>query len=124
MGKSKRGDKEYSREQRLVQENRLLRKQLSSLRKQLARVDLDRYQNLKETIEKHYREDQAQAGQEIIEKLKQEWQCMECKEGYLEILLFNKLDSTYYYRKCNTCSHRTKSQKYTPEVKGIIKNFK
>lgn len=125
MGKSKKGDQEFTREQRLVHENRLLKRQLSSLRKELARVDLDRYTNLKETIEQHYQEDRAQEGRDILEKVKKEWSCKEpdCT-GYLEIFLFTKIDSIWYYRRCNCCTHRTKSQKYTPEVKGILKESK
>lgn len=124
MGKSQRNGREITREQRLIHENQRLKRQLSHLRKQLARVDLDRYQNLKETIEQHYQEDRAQEGQDILEKLKQEWKCREPNcEGFLEIFLYTKVDSTYYYRKCNCCNNRTKSQKYTPEVKGIIKKL-
>ena len=122
MGKSKRGDKEFTREQKLIHENRQLKRQVSSLRKQLAKLDLDRYSNLKETIEQHYQEDKAQEGQDLLEKLKNEWKCHEngCT-GYLEITLFNKINDVWYYRRCNQCVNRTKAQKYTPEVKGIIK---
>lgn len=126
MGKSKKSDREFTREQRLVYENRLLKRQVSSLRKELARIDLDRYTNLKETIEQHYQEDRAQEGKDILEKVKKEWRCNGTPgcEGFLEIFLFTKIDSTYYYRRCNCCPHRTKSQKYTPEVKGILKDSK
>lgn len=123
MGKNKRSDKEYTREQRLIQENRTLKRQIAHLRKELARVDLDRYPNLKETIEKHYQEDKAQEGQDILERLKKEWKCEKpgC-EGYLEIFVYNKVGNAWYYRKCNCCDNRTKSQKYSPDVKGIVKN--
>lgn len=122
LGKSKRGAKEFTKEQRLIQENRVLKRQVASLRKQFARVDLDRYGQVREIIEEHYQEDRAQEGQDILEKLKSEWKCLEpdCN-GYLEIFLFNKIDNTWYFRKCNSCNHRTKSQKYSPDVKGILK---
>ena len=123
MGKSKRSDREFSREKKLIHENRILKRQIASLRKQLARLDLDRYSNLKETIEQHYQEDREQEGKGILERLKQEWRCKQpgC-EGYLEIFLFNKINCTYYYRKCNCCPNRTPSQKYDPDqVKGILK---
>ena len=123
MGKTKRTDREFTREKKLIHENRILKRQVASLRKQLARLDLDRYSNLKETIEQHYQEDRHQEGQDILDRLKQEWRCMEpgC-EGYLEIILYNKINSTWYYRKCNECVKRTPSQKYHPDqVKGILK---
>jgi hypothetical protein len=123
VGKSKRSDREFSREKKLIYENRILKRQVASLRKQLARLDLDRYSNLKETIEQHYQEDREQEGKDILDRLKQEWKCHEpgCT-GYLEIFLFNKINSTYYYRRCNCCANRTKAQKYDPDqVKGILK---
>lgn len=123
MGKSRRGNKQFSREQKLIHENQVLKKKVAQLRKQLARLDLDRYENVKDLIEEHYQDDKAQ-GQNIMETLKKEWACKECS-GYLEVILFNKINSTYYYRKCSNCPHRTKSQKYDPNlVKGIIKNEK
>lgn len=123
MGKSKRSDKEFSREQKLIQENQKLKRQIGTLRKQLARLDLDRYSQVREIIEDHYQEDRAEEGQNIMERLKKEWACHEggCT-GYLEIILYNKINSTWYYRKCSNCPHRTKSQKYDDSVKGIKKN--
>lgn len=81
-------------------------------------MDLDRYDSLKEMLEEHVEQD-TQA--EILETLKKSWTCVECSEGHLEIILYNKIDSTWYYRKCTNCPHRTKSQKYSPAVQGIIK---
>lgn len=122
MGKSRRGSREISREQKLVHENKRLKREVSSLRKQLARLDLDRFTNVRELIEESYTAGQTSAGTEVIETLKKTWACKECNEGYLEIILYNKLSDTWYYRKCTSCNHRTKSQKYDPNrVEGIIK---
>ena len=118
MGKTNRGDKEYTRLQEALHENKRLKKQISSLRKQLARIDLDRYAHVKNMIEEHYKEDEAQEGRNIIEKLKKEWSCWHCDGGYLEIFTYTKIDETHYFRRCK-CGHRTKSQIYTPSVKGI-----
>lgn len=128
MGKSKRGEREFGREKKLAHENKKLKQQVSQLRKMLARVDLDRYANLKETIEKHYIEEEAQEGQNILDKIKQEWACREegC-EGFLEIFTYNKVDSTWYYRVCSSapaCKNRTIAQRYTPDVKGIMRKEK
>lgn len=125
MGKSKRSDKEFTKEQKLIHENRQLKRQVSSLRKELARVDLDRYNNLKETIEEHYQEDSEhfETSQEMLEKVKNEWKChQEGCEGFLEIFTYNKIGDTWYYRICSRapiCKNRTKSQKYSPAVRGI-----
>lgn len=125
MGKARRSDKEYSREQKLAHENQALKRHVSSLRKQLARLDLDRYSQLKETIEQYYQEDRHQEGQDILDKARQEWACREANcLGFLEIIVFTKMGEPWYYRACNCCFHRTKSQKHTKDVKGIIKETK
>lgn len=127
MGKARTDRHGYTREQRLIQENRLLKRQVSSLRKQLARIDLDRYDTVREMIEEHYKEDKEEAGKEILENLKKSWACHKCADGYLEIFIFNKGSSTIYYRICSNapaCMHRTKAKTYTPSVKGIIRKEK
>ncbi len=121
MGKSRRGDKERSREQELKYENHKLRRQVSSLRKQLARIDLDRYSHVKDMVEEHLSHEEAQSAQEMLESMKNTWRCHECSNGFLEIILYTKMNETWYFRKCSHCSHRTKSQIYTPSVKGLIK---
>lgn len=121
LGKSIRGSKEFSREQKLIHENQRLKRDNAKLRKQLARIDLDRYETIREMIEDHGEENKSEFGAEFLENLKKTWLCDDCRNGHLEIILFNKLDSTYYYRKCSNCPNRTKSQKYSPSVQGIIK---
>jgi hypothetical protein len=125
VGKSKRSDREFTREKKLINENRILKRQVASLRKQLARLDLDRYDNIKETIEQHYQEDRAQEGQDFLEKIKSEWKCHEAGcDGFLEIFTYTKVGNTWYYRICSsapTCKNRTKAQKYSPSVRGIMR---
>lgn len=122
MGKNRRGDKERSREQELKFENHKLRRQVSSLRKQLARLDLDRYSQVRDIVEEHYaNEEVEQNTQHMLESLKNTWKCRECHSGHLEINIYTKMGDPWYFRQCNNCSHRTKSQIYTPSVKGIVK---
>lgn len=124
MGRARTDRNGFTREQRLIKENKSLRRQIQKLNKLLARVDLDRYQQVREIIEEHYKEEKKDEGQEILEKMKQEWKCHEpgC-EGYLEIIIYNKISDVWYFRKCNSCANRTKSQKYDSKtVKGIVKN--
>lgn len=126
MGKTKRGEKERSNEQRLKYENQKLRKEVGALRKQLARVDLDRHSYVREIVEEHLaQEDQVpeQSTQETLDSLKRKWQCRECQMGHLEIHTFSKMGETWYYRHCSNCEHRTKAQAYTPSVEGIVKEF-
>lgn len=123
MGKSRRGNREFSKEQKLLHENKKLKRELSQLRKQIARLDLDRYDTVKEIIQQHYAQEREEEGKEILDNLKKEWACHQC-DGHLEIFLYTKINTTWYYRVCSnapSCKNRTKSQRYTPDVKGIKK---
>lgn len=121
MGKSRRGSKEFSKEQKLAKENKALKRELSKLRKEFARLDLDRFTNVSQMIAEAYQEGQEEAGQDVINVLKKQWECKECPGGFLEIIIYNKISEPWYYRKCSCCPNRTKSQKYNPSIQGIIK---
>lgn len=125
MSKSRRDNRGNTREQKLQHENDKLKRIVSFLRKQLARVDLDRSANVRDIVQKYYENEDKEAFAEKerkgLEALQREWQCSKCGEGYLEITLLNKLDSLHYYRKCTSCSNRTKLQPYNKHVRGIVK---
>ena len=114
-------DKELDQLQKLKYENKLLKKRISTLRKQLQRVDIDRYQNLKDLLYKHANEDLAAKIKAEKEKLKKEWECRECRTGFMKIHTISRLDGVFYYRKCtnDSCGHRTKTKPYTDNVEGI-----
>jgi hypothetical protein len=124
MGKSRTDKNGYTREQKLTKENQQLKRTISSLKKQLARIDLDRYEQVREIIEEHYSKDRKDEGQAILDNLKDQWKCHEAGcQGHLRITLFNKVNQVHYFRKCSSpnCPNRTKSQKYDPKsVKGIL----
>lgn len=125
MSKSRRDNRGNTREQRLQIENDKLKRQLAQLRKQLARIDLDRHANLRDIVYKHYQQEEAERHaekeREALEILMKEWQCNKCEVGHLEIVLLSKGDETHYFRKCNSCPHRTKLQRYSKNVRGILK---
>src|SRR5258708_7015943 len=101
LGKSRRGIKEYTREQRLSKENKQLKRELGQLRKILARMDLDRYDSIKEALDEHNPESEQEFGAGFLESLKKTWACKECTDGFLEIFVYNKLGSPWYYRSCS-----------------------
>lgn len=137
MGKTTRGQKEYSKEQNLKYENKELRNRIRELehevrmltrqtarsRKHFARMDLDRHSYVQDIIQEHFAgEEVEQNTQDMLASLKNKWQCRECGAGQLEIYLYTRMDGTFYYRLCNNCPHRTKSQKYDPDkVTGIMR---
>ena len=119
--KRNHGKKEVDQLQRLKSENKTLKRELSQIRKQMARIDLDRFDTLREMIEENQTTEEPEFGANFLDNLKKTWLCNDCRQGHLEIILYNKVDSTWYYRKCSNCPNRTKSQKYFPSVQGIIK---
>lgn len=123
MSKNSRTDKEYSRVQKLTYENSKLKKQVSTLRKQLSRIDLDRYESVRKIVEDHFSEEDQDFSEQLLDNIKKDWKCRHCEEGTLEIIQYNKIDTTWYYRKCDQCPHRTRGKIYNKDtVKGIIKN--
>lgn len=143
MGKSRRGSKELSKEQELKYEgkelrnhirdlegiirelekdNRNLRRQMAGSRKELAKIDLDRYSYVREIVEEHLSlEEESMDSTRLLEKMKAKWKCLECHSGHLEIILYTKMGQTWYWRQCSECENRTKSQPHHPGVEGIPK---
>lgn len=121
MGKSTRGHKEYSNEQRLKIENRELRRKVSSLQKQLARVDLSRYNHVKEILEDQVDSHDSEAAGQVLKDLRSHWACHECQDGVLEVVTFSRAGQVCYLRECDTCSNRTQPQPYHENVKGIFR---
>lgn len=122
MGRKNRkpsNDKELKEVQRLRHENQKLRKTISSLRKQMSRVDIDRYQSLKEDLEELEAQDSSLDLKQQHEDLKKKWLCHKCKEDHLRIIMIPRLDGLFYIRKCGSCNNRTKLKKYTDEVEGV-----
>lgn len=122
MGKNTRGEKERSRERQLAHENSRLRKENNRLRRQLAKIDLDRYSHIKDIVQEHYAQEEIDEGADkMLNDMKHEWVCHECGTGHLEINLYTRAGETWYFRECNNCPNRTKSQVYSEGVKGPIK---
>ena len=97
---------------------------VAQLRKELARIDLDPYDSVKDAVEEH-RPEETEDNQRLLDSMKSEWRCkMPNCTGTLEIFLYSKLGNLWYHRVCSSsgCKNRTKSQKYDSNlVKGIIK---
>lgn len=126
VSKNTRGSKEYTREQRLAKENKALKQELRHLRKVIARLDVDRFETMKEMCSDYEENERFQESVgpvgSSLDRLKKDWQCNSCGNGFLEITLYSKLGQTQYFRKCSACNYRTPGQRYDPEtVKGIIK---
>ena len=102
-------DKETDTLQHLKSENKHLKREVVRLRKELDRI-YNRYDNLDDLVQQHYKEESPK------EDLKKKWACNECKEGYLKLIIINRRDGSFYFRKCSMCDHRTRLKKYTENV--------
>lgn len=119
MSKTRRlSHKEQDQLQDLKEENRRLKKQVASLRKQLDRLDLDssKYDDLRELVNRQYEEEEKQKN---TKKLKEKWKCFKCGQGTLKLLILDRNDGSFYFRKCDHCDHRTNMQKYNDKIEGI-----
>jgi hypothetical protein len=124
VAKNTRGVKEYTREQRLIKQNKQLKQEVAYLRKQITK-DLGRIETMREMCsdigEKERFKENANIVGSDLEDLKKEWSCRECTGGILEITLYSKLGQTFYFRACNNCENRTKGQRYDADsVRGIM----
>jgi len=116
----KRGHKEFSSEQRLKKENKQLKRQLKQLRKQFDRIPLELYDNIRETIERHDSEEMSGLNISNARKMKKIWECHNCREDSLKIIVIPRRDGTFYFRKCPSCGNRTKKlKKYSDDVEGV-----
>jgi len=118
-GKRPVGDGEIKEIQRLKLENQKLKKQIASLRKQLNRIDIDRYQYIKDMLENQAEEDQQFEVDRELDDIKKHWECEVCARDYLRIIVIRKGNGVFYMRRCPTCMHKTKLKKFTHEVEGI-----
>jgi DNA-directed RNA polymerase subunit RPC12/RpoP len=104
---------------RLQRENAKLKQSIQALRKTLSRVDIDRYQNLKEILESQEHFETKADKQYELDRLKKKWLCHKCGKDYLKLIIIPRLDKTMYIRKCQNCNHKTKSKPYTDDIEGI-----
>lgn len=119
--RNNRGHKEFSEIQRLKHEIQKLKRENSRLQKVLDRIDIERFNSLKELVSIQAKESKAEESTRSLDKLKEKWACFECGAGYLRLKIFPKWDGDYYYRCCSNeeCGHKTKAQKYSESIEGV-----
>ena len=119
MKRRRYNGKEQDDLQKLKRENDRLKKQVSSLRKQIARTDIDRYENLQDLIHKFDKEELAENLESQKKEQEKKWKCHKCSEGILRLKVFERLDGIMYFRKCDCCPNRTPMKKWNENVEGI-----
>jgi len=112
MGKARRGSREITREQKLISENKALKRDLGRIRKELARLDLDRYDTLKEMIEENKSESEPEFGAQFLENLKKTWLCNDCRQG--------SCSSPSWQTRCTIADAPTKNASTVPSPRSIL----
>lgn len=115
---SEKKNKELSEIQRLKAENLQLKRQLTRIRKQLARDQADRFDSIDNALEAQIREDEALRELRKQQKLIEHWRCFKCKEDYLRLIIIQRPDGGFYFRKCPGCENRTRLKPLNDKVEG------
>lgn len=117
MGRSKFSDRENTLIDKYKKENARLKEQISKLRKQISRLDLDRYQNIKDLVDQFESAKAEDEKLEHAEQIKKLWECHNCHEDYLRMVTIERRDGVFYFRKCGHCNNRTETKKLTKDTK-------
>ena len=118
MGKTRR-IKEFSETQKMKHENKMLRREVSRLRK-LVRSN-DEYVALIDPYEPEFTHEEHVEITDLNCK-KKKWECFKCKMGVLLLTVLQRPDGRHYFRKCHSCTHKTKLQKYSNDIDGIFRD--
>jgi DNA-directed RNA polymerase subunit RPC12/RpoP len=122
MGKHSRKparDGEVNENKKLKLQNQALRRQIQTLRKELNKIDIDRYQYLKDLVQSQAKKDEQVETTITLNKLKDKWECFTCGKDFLRLVIIPKADKLYYMRRCPTCLYKTRLKPYTDSIEGL-----
>jgi predicted RNase H-like nuclease (RuvC/YqgF family) len=122
-GKAQKIDKEFGKIQKLSNDNKYLKEEVERLQKKLDRIESGWCANCIKNYEvgdaKH--PPKLAKTKKKVEKAEEKPKskdrtCYKCKTGKLKIVKYPKLGEIYYFRKCESCTHRTRAKKYDDKV--------
>jgi len=95
-----------------------LKREIAGLRKQIDRLDLDRFASFKEALDRIDEIEMEQTARRKDKEIqKEKWRCWDCNTGTMRLKVWDRLDGPHYQRVCDHCNKRTTMKKWTPEVK-------
>lgn len=115
---SEKKTKELSEIQRLKAENLSLKRQLSRIRKQLSRDQNDGFDDINGALQIQILEHEAIEEIDKQKKLIEHWRCFKCNEDYLRLIIMQRPDGGFYFRKCPQCGNRTRLKPFSDSVEG------
>jgi hypothetical protein len=124
-GRRTHGDKELNELQRARKTIDKLKRENSSLRKQLDRaLSSERLADLQDLVRRQRQEElELEKIAKKSQRDKEKWRCHKCGAGAMKITLWPRLDGVFYNRACSNieCDNKTRMKKYNPEtVDGIL----
>jgi len=112
--------KEHTALQKAHKEIQMLKRQLSRLKKVISHMNMEDYQNVQEAIAAHKRErEQLKKDESVIDEMSR-WKCFSCEEDYLRLVIYQKIDKPYYFRRCPNCGKKTNSKQFKDNVEGPL----
>lgn len=115
---SEKKNKEMTEIKRLKADNLNLKRQIARMRKQLSRVNSDSFEDIEGALEAQSREDQLLKELEEQRKMIEHWQCFSCGADYLRLIIIQRPDGAFYFRRCPACENRTRLKPLKGDVEG------
>lgn len=110
--------KESNELTRLKKENKLLKRQNARYKKLLQRLDHERFMNIQEAIDAQKKEENELQKELKAISLEERWKCFDCGKDYLRLVVFNRPDGSFYFRRCPTCGRKTKRKRLIGNIEG------
>lgn len=82
-------------------------------------MDVEEYNSIQEAKEAQSRERKELQKDCLKIDESAKWQCFECEDDHLRLVIYRKVNEPYYFRRCPNCGNRTKGKKFDDSVKGM-----
>lgn len=63
--------------------------------------------------------DHIEVQEQINNNYDSNWECHQCHNDVIRLVVFDRIDGTFYFRRCSSCGNKTKVKKYNDKVEGI-----
>ena len=80
---------------------------------------MDDYNNIQEAREAQLRERKELKSANTKTDEEAQWRCFTCNGDHLRLVIYQKVNEPYYFRRCPSCGNRTKSKRFDDSVKGV-----
>ena len=112
-------EKEFTEIQKLKEDNKKLRAQISKLRNLVKNIDANHYEFVNDLMSSdRFNPKTKETKKQLRQKIEEQWKCHECDDGIMRLVVMHRVGEPWYLRKCDCCLHKTKLKKYNEEITG------